>query len=450
MSSRALRRVDAALTLSLLVVLVLAAAVARAQSITEFPVPSPPATGGSIGADLHAITVGPDNALWFNESGVQKIGRITTQGVLTEFPTPDATFGIATGPDGNLWFTTYGGIGRMTTSGAVTVFPVPASFDPSEFAPFDIVRGPDDAMWFSVEQGYIGRVTMSGSMTVFSVPSILTADGGLFGLAFGPDGNVWYGGLRSGVLGRMSPTGDITEFPGWGPLQLKLGPDGALWGSGLTNLGRISAPSGAVQTFPVTTTGSLAAGPDGNLWLALSKTSIGRVTVSGTVTEIPVPTIVHNGRGDGSFPYGFVAGPDGNIWFTEEYGGKIGRVNLQPAPTLCTPDSHTLCLDGGRFSVTAMYQSTSAGASLDATAVSLTDATGYFWFFDQTNVELIVKVLNGCGVNGTYWVFAAGLTNVGVHLVVTDLSTGLQKAYDNAVGTPFPPIQDTSAFHACP
>jgi len=117
---------------------------------------------------------------------------------------------------------------------------------------------------------------------------------------------------------------------------------------------------------------------------------------------------------------------------------------------LCTPDAHTLCLDGARFSVTAEYQQSESGPSTQATAVTLTDATGYFWFFDSSNVELIVKVLNGCGVNNHYWVFAAGLTNVGVHLTVTDLQSAQQQVFDNPVGTPYAPIQDTTAFATCP
>ena len=117
---------------------------------------------------------------------------------------------------------------------------------------------------------------------------------------------------------------------------------------------------------------------------------------------------------------------------------------------LCTPDNHTLCLDSGRFSVTAEFQQSPSGPSTPATAVVLTDATGYFWFFDSSNVELIVKVLDGCPVNGNYWVFAAGLTNVGVQITVIDLSTGQQQVYTNDVGNPFPPKQDTAAFHTCP
>jgi hypothetical protein len=43
------------------------------------------------------------------------------------------------------------------------------------------------------------------------------------------------------------------------------------------------------------------------------------------------------------------------------------------------------------------------------------------------------------------------MTNVEVQLVVTDRQTGGSKSYGNALGTPFPPIQDTSTFAAtCP
>jgi virginiamycin B lyase len=47
------------------------------------------------------------------------IGRITTEGAITEFPLPTAGAQpaiIITGPDGNLWFSEFAGdrIGRIT------------------------------------------------------------------------------------------------------------------------------------------------------------------------------------------------------------------------------------------------------------------------------------------------------------------------------------------------
>jgi hypothetical protein len=99
--------------------------------------------------------------------------------------------------------------------------------------------------------------------------------------------------------------------------------------------------------------------------------------------------------------------------------------------------------------VTATYADTE-GQSGSAQTVSLTDDTGYLWFFAPSNVESVVKVLNGCGVNGHYWVFAGGLTNVNVHLTVTDMKTNKSVTYTNPQNTEFKPVQDTSAFATCP
>jgi len=59
-------------------------------------------------------------------------------------------------------------------------------------------------------------------------------------------------------------------------------------------------------------------------------------------------------------------------------------------------------------------------------------------------------VLDGCGANGHYWVFAGGLTNVGVTLRIADTRTGQTRTYSNPLGTAFRPIQDTGAFASCP
>ncbi len=128
----------------------------------------------------------------------------------------------------------------------------------------------------------------------------------------------------------------------------------------------------------------------------------------------------------------------------------------EDAPEACTPDPEPddcvtsgseLCL-GDRFVVEVDW---SAGADRDrpASAVGLTDDTGYFWFFGADNVEVVVKVLNGCGVNGHFWVYAAGLTDVGTVLRVTDTETGEVKTYSKAEGAEFVPIFDVEAFASC-
>ena len=110
----------------------------------------------------------------------------------------------------------------------------------------------------------------------------------------------------------------------------------------------------------------------------------------------------------------------------------------------------TLCVVGNRFQVTVNWTK-SDGTVGTGTRVKLTDESGYFWFFDPNNIEMVVKVLNGCGLNDAYWVFAAGLTNVQVNWLVTDTLTGATFLGTNNQGTAFVPVQETQAFpNSCP
>jgi hypothetical protein len=116
---------------------------------------------------------------------------------------------------------------------------------------------------------------------------------------------------------------------------------------------------------------------------------------------------------------------------------------------VCAPGAEALCLAaGGRFRVTTTWSA--APASGAGHAVAVTADTGAFWFFAASNLELMVKVLDGCALNGHYWVFAAGLTDVGVTLTVTDTATAQLQSFTNPAGVPFPPLQDTAAFATCP
>ena len=114
----------------------------------------------------------------------------------------------------------------------------------------------------------------------------------------------------------------------------------------------------------------------------------------------------------------------------------------------CVPDATTLCLGAGRFLVRAFYD-TAIGLTGSAKALPLTAESGGFWFFSPDNFELLVKVLDGCGVNGNYWIYAAGLTDVEVDLIVTDTWTGRVRTYSNVLGTPYAPTQRVSDLATC-
>ena len=95
-----------------------------------------------------------------------EIGRITTGGVVTEYPIPDCQqptrIGITAGPDGALWFTEIPSgnkIGRITTAGLITEYPVPTA----NSYPCGITAGPDGALWFTESAGNnIGRAPACG------------------------------------------------------------------------------------------------------------------------------------------------------------------------------------------------------------------------------------------------------------------------------------------------
>src|SRR5690349_11949445 len=113
----------------------------------------------------------------------------------------------------------------------------------------------------------------------------------------------------------------------------------------------------------------------------------------------------------------------------------------------CVQDPHTICLANNRFRLNSTFTLNSQIGS--AGAVRLTGDTGYFWFFGSSNVEAVVKVLDGCAVNNRFWVFAGGLTDQQTTLHITATLTGVSKQYTNPVGTKFAPIQDTDAFATC-
>src|SRR5690348_10696156 len=54
------------------------------------------------------VASGPDGNIWFTVFGTKRIGRLAPDGSVTSFPLSDASgspCSVIPGPDGNLWFT---------------------------------------------------------------------------------------------------------------------------------------------------------------------------------------------------------------------------------------------------------------------------------------------------------------------------------------------------------
>ena len=235
----------------------------------------------------------------------------------TTFPIPMVAVvqpqGIATGPDGNLWFTESGDgqIGRVTPAGVVTQFtlpsvPPPAGSSPGTPAgqqtPEAIAAGPDGALWFTTADSLIGRIGTDGTISEFAVEGLTASqpDSGLptsdSDITLGPDGALWFTGVP-GEVGRITMPGVVTEF------AVPADPP----------------PAGSVSGTPASpaTLNAITAGPDGALWFTDMNGKVGRITTAGAVTEFAVPSGGNLG--------GITTGPDGALWFTDANEG-VGRI----------------------------------------------------------------------------------------------------------------------------
>lgn len=112
----------------------------------------------------------------------------------------------------------------------------------------------------------------------------------------------------------------------------------------------------------------------------------------------------------------------------------------------CVADAHTLCLNAGRFSVHVAWETPAGDAGEGNVVPGATNTSGLFWFFDEDNWEMLIKVLDGCATTSHYWVFFAATTNVQLIVTVTDTQTGAVKTYFNPQGTSADAVTDTSAL----
>jgi streptogramin lyase len=297
-------------------------------------------------ANPRTITPGPDGNLWFTEADGNHIGRVSPAGVITEFPIGKSKnpYGIVAGADGNLWFTERNGnkIAAMTTAGAlIHEYAVPSS----DAGPNDITAGPDGNLWFTEGNSNadapdnIGRVTPGGDMTEFPLSTCVCFP---IGITTGPDGNIW-----------------VSEELGATP-EMNGGSDGTV--------DRVSPDAKQIDRFAVSTTemtlpGEVAPGPDGNVWfgeLSGDRHTIGRVTPAGGITEHQIPATnsgistittgidgsIWLAKGDEnrivivrpnfgfvqdfgvhSTPLSLIIGPDGNMWFVASQFNEVGRIH---------------------------------------------------------------------------------------------------------------------------
>ncbi len=121
---------------------------------------------------------------------------------------------------------------------------------------------------------------------------------------------------------------------------------------------------------------------------------------------------------------------------------STGSIGIEP----CVATDTTLCLAGGRFRVRVAWRSFDGSTGVGSDVGFGSNDSGLLWFFQPSNWEMLVKVLDSCSFSGHFWVFSAATTDVEYTLTVTDTQTGAVRVYSNPLGVSAPATTDTSAF----
>jgi hypothetical protein len=116
----------------------------------------------------------------------------------------------------------------------------------------------------------------------------------------------------------------------------------------------------------------------------------------------------------------------------------------------CVSSDTVRCLMGGRFQAKISWRDFENREGEGKVAPSASADSGLFWFFEASNWEVLVKIIDGCTRNGHYWVYTAGTTDVEYTLEVTDLLTGEVFESTNVLGRAAPAVTEGRAFATCP
>jgi hypothetical protein len=182
-------------------------------------------------------------------------------------------------------------------------------------------------------------------------------------------------------------------------------------------------------------------------------------TGSNTIKQVDpkdgdVTTIVGSGapsadNGNGSQagfnePQGGALTPDGRLVVTDTGNHTIRKTSPITETSVCVPDNTTACMLNGRFRVTLRYRNGFDSGVVDATA-SVKSVTGFsssnfetsfFYFNDENNIELMVKMLDQGNTNAsgqpTIALLYGSATPLGTELTVVDSLTGVTKTYNTA------------------
>ncbi|MDX6255952.1 MAG: virginiamycin lyase, partial [Frankiales bacterium] len=296
------------------------------------------------------IISGPDGNMWYTMPGQDEVVKASTDGtVLASVFLGDgrpscAPTGITIGPDKNIWVACFAAsLGTAGDGLVVRIIPstlvqrgyrlpgtVASRFVGCSCAEF-LTPGPDGYLWLTESgPGYVTKLNVTtGAIHRYPLPAGINADPR--GIAVGRDGNLWIAESVANRIGRMTPSGVLTQFAvptaSAQPFGITAGPDGRLFYTEIQGnaIGRITT-SGVSTEIHLAGSSSprlINVGPDGNLWFTEYGTSqIASMTPGGQTHEVATTTAT-------SKPFGIATGPDGNVWWAESNASNVGKVGAR-------------------------------------------------------------------------------------------------------------------------
>jgi virginiamycin B lyase len=320
-----------------------------------------------------AIAAGFSTHVWLAQTGLRgAVLRVAFDGSYDTIAMPSklaAPVALAAGPNGDMWVSEwFGKIGEIRMpDGPIREFSIGG---PDKDA-IGLTMGPDRNLWFVTRDGgAIGKMTSTGATTEYQ-PHLMNAGEAI---AAAPGGEIWFCGFSdpgrsrsssgstsrsaqvTGITGKVSPAGAITEYPvrvaSGLPFRLAVGGDGNVWVAvnDVKRDGHIVrvTPSGSTTAFAVrgNPRDIVTDGRDKLDFTIDNASSFGEITLDGHVSTLPLP------GGAGARATSIAVASNGDEWFVGSLDGKSAVFVRLPSKIDVTPVSVTLAAPGASQKLT--------------------------------------------------------------------------------------------------
>lgn len=142
--------------------------------------------------------------------------------------------------------------------------------------------------------------------------------------------------------------------------------------------------------------------------------------------------------------------PAGSIWI--EVFGTLGRVRRELVVLPADPGGgeNSPAILAEDFEVNVSWQNHQGETGEGNLVQPPSRDSALYYFFSPENWELMVKVLDGCALNGHFWVFGAASTDVGYTIRIDRRGSSQSFEVENPVGNVAPAITNIKAFPCDP